>query len=254
MSYFLLRNEGCSKGYFTVFVIQIVLTAAIVASLPLWKKKSAEISGGSDDGTDSEKPLGLKRTVSIKGVKEVMTAFFCYCAIESTVGLWAVSYMVFEKGIDAEKAAKYGSLFYIGITVGRFLNGFVSDKAGDFAMIRGGIAVIVLGAASLFLPLSNVLAAASFTVIGLGCAPIYPCLIHSTPSSFGKEASQAVIGVQMASAYVGTTFVPLIFGFLADKISISILPTVVIVIAVPMAVLIQRLIGLCNNRQTAKHN
>lgn len=243
MSYFLMRGAGWTKGYFTIFILQAVLTAVLVVSLPLWKMKAGENSQTEKENT--QKPLGLKNTVSIKGVKEVMTTFLCYCAVESTTGLWAVSYIVFAKGMSAEKAAKWGSVFYLGITAGRFINGFITDKFGDRMMIRIGEGIMALGIVILMLPLNSVGAIVGLTIIGLGCAPVYPCLIHSTPKNFGSEVSQAVIGVQMASAYVGTTFVPPIFGLLAEKITISLFPITLIVILATMIVLSERLNRIC---------
>ncbi|MBE6837377.1 MAG: MFS transporter [Ruminococcus sp.] len=238
MSYYLMRGSSWTKGYMTVFMLQAVLTVMLIISLPLWKKKATEKLDTSEE--ISQKPLGLKKTVSIKGVKEVMITFFCYCAIEATTGLWAVSYIVFEKGISAEKAAKWGSIFYLGITAGRFINGFVSDRLGDRNMVRIGEVIITAGIVVLFMPVSGTGAIAGLVLIGLGCAPIYPCLIHATPTHFGKEASQAVIGVQMASAYVGTTFVPPIFGFVAEKISISLFPIALIIILCVMIILSEK--------------
>lgn len=239
MSYFLTNGLNWNKGYFSVFVLQMVLTAILVLSLPLWKQKSAETFG--NDEPDNSEPLGIKKTVSIKGVKEVMLTFLCYCAIEQTTGLWAVSYVVFEKGISAEEAAKFGSIFFLGITLGRFLSGFLTAKFSDKKMVQIGEAVIVCGIATILLPVGVTGTIVGFLLIGLGCAPIYPCLIHSTPERFGASTSQAVIGVQMASAYVGSTFMPPIFGFIGEHISLSLLPIYLIILLVLMIVVSERL-------------
>lgn len=239
MAYFLTNGQGWSKGYFSVFVLQIVLTMVIVFSLPLWKQKSAEKFGDSE--VNDSAPLGIKRLIRIKGVKEVMMTFLCYCAIEQTAGLWAVSYVVLEKGISAEQAAKLGSIFYLGITLGRFLSGFMTAKFSDAKMVKIGEVVIACGIFTIFLPVGICGTIAGFLLVGLGCAPIYPCLIHATPEHFGVEASQGVIGMQMASAYVGSTFMPPIFGFIAEHVSIGLFPIYVVILLVVMVIVSERL-------------
>lgn len=239
MAFFLTRGMGWNYGYFSIFALQIVLTIILFLSLPLWKKKAAE-SGNASQEADS-KPLGIKNTVKIRGVKEVMITFLCYCSLEQTAGLWAVSYIVLEKGLDAEVAAKWGALFYLGITAGRFFAGFISDKLGDKNMVRLGIGIITVGIVMIFLPFGMICTLIGLLTVGIGCAPIYPCLIHATPNNFGKDASQAVIGVQMASAYVGTTLMPTIFGWIAEGVGIGIFPIFLSVILVLMLVLSERL-------------
>ncbi len=242
MSYFLLGGRSWTNAYFTIFIIQVILCAVIFASLPLWKKKASDNSG-----EETTQVLGLRKTVALRGVKETMLGFLCYCALEATTGSWAVSYVVLEKGLDADKAASWGSLFYIGIMVGRFINGFLSEKFSDRALIRVGSGIIALGILVLLLPLGNAGAVSAFILIGLGCAPIYPCIVHSTPYHFGKEASSAVIGVEMASAYVGTTFMPPVFGLIAQYITPALLPAYLLIFLAGMVVAIERV-----NRITKK--
>lgn len=239
MSYFLTRGQSWNKGYFAVFVLQIILTIILVFSLPLWKQKSAEKF--NEDKSDDSEPLGIKRTVCIKGVKEMMLTFLCYCAIEQTTSLWAVSYVVLAKGISAGEAARMGSIFFLGITIGRFLSGFLTAKFSDSRMVQIGEGIIVCGIATILLPVGITGTIVGFFLVGLGCAPVYPCLIHSTPERFGAGVSQAVIGVQMASAYVGSTLMPPIFGFIADNISISLLPAYLVILLIVMIIVSQRL-------------
>ncbi len=241
MSYFLLGGQSWTRAYSVIFIIQVILCAVIFISLPLWKKSVSE------NGDEPKQVLGLRKTVAINGVKETMLAFFCYCAMEATAGAWAVSYVVFEKGIDADRAAGWGSLFYIGIMVGRFINGFLSEKYSDRALIRLGSGIIAAGIAVLFLPLGNAGVIAAFILIGLGCAPIYPCIVHSTPYNFGKECSSAIIGVEMASAYVGTTFMPPLFGLIAEHITTALLPLFLLIFLAGMVLAIE-----CVNRITKK--
>lgn len=229
-----LRWNG---GYRIIGLIQIVLTAALFMSLPIWKNCKGEAGSG---GRAAE-PLTLKRIFRIQGAKEVMLAFLCYCALEQTAGLWASSYLVMKQGLDTETAARLASLFYIGITVGRFFSGFLTYKMNDTNMIRLGQSVICIGVVVMLLPLGTVFSMAGLILIGLGCAPIYPCVIHSTPAHFGEENSQAIIGVQMASAYVGTCAAPPVFGLIANYISAGLLPVFLGAINVVMILMCERL-------------
>lgn len=233
----LTRGMGWNTGYLVISVIQIVLTAAIFLSLPLWIKRKDEPGA---DGVRA-KPLTMKQIFAIPGAKEVMLAFFCYCALEQTAGLWASSYLVLKDGLDPETAASLASLFYIGITVGRFISGFVTYKMNDTNMIRLGQGIVVLGIVIMLLPLGAGTTMAGLLLIGIGCAPIYPCVIHSTPAHFGEENSQALIGVQMASAYVGICCMPPLFGLIANHLSAGLLPVYLAVIHVVMIAMCERL-------------
>ncbi len=222
MSAALTRSGSWQTGYRTVGVIQVVLTALLFLSLPLWKAVKSK-----DDAENGDAPplLGLRGALRISGVPLILIAFCAYCGGETTAGLWASSYLVGARGIAPETAASFASLFYLGITFGRFLNGFVADRMGDRRMIRVGIAVMALGVVLMLLPLRNDLfSLAGLVIFGLGCAPVYPSIIHSTPANFGKENYQAIIGVQMASAYVGSTFMPPLFGLIAQHLSLKLFP------------------------------
>ncbi|NLP16169.1 MAG: MFS transporter [Clostridiales bacterium] len=238
MGYSLTRGYGWNNGYLLVSVIQIVLTAILFISLPLWKRKDDKKTGS----TKQSKALSLTDIIKIRGVKLVLITFFSYCALESTAGLWASSYLVEFRGFNAEMAARLASLFYLGITVGRFLSGFIADKLGDRALIRYGLIVIFMGIILIGLPISgSIIAPMGLVITGLGCAPIYPSVIHATPANFGEDKSQAVIGVQMASAYVGTTLMPPVFGFIADKINIGLYPLYLLLFAIIMIIMSERL-------------
>ena len=144
--------------------------------------------------------------------------------------------------MDTEMAARFASLYYLGITFGRFLSGFISDKLGDKTLIRYGLTTILLGVVLVGLPIpSSMTSLIGLVIIGLGCAPIYPSIIHATPSNFGKNNSQAIIGVQMASAYVGSTLMPPAFGFIADNINIGLYPFYLIIFAAIMIIMSERL-------------
>lgn len=238
---FVLTGGGVwNSGYKVIALLQVALTIVLVISLPLWKKREVVIDEKGDEVP--AQALSMKEIFSIKGAKDIMLAFFCYCALEQTAGLWASSYMVLHKGVPEAVAASYASMFYIGITVGRFVSGFLTMKFNDKQMIRLGMTVLALGVLVLFLPLSEYISLAGFVLIGIGCAPIYPCIIHSTPDIFGADKSQAIVGVQMASAYVGSLLMPTVFGIIANHITVSLLPMYLCVIFVVMLVMYERLV------------
>ena len=240
MGYALTGNRGWNMGYAYIAILQMVLTAIIFFSLPLWKNR---IHGEHSLDTSHEKALSIPEILSIPGAKAILVMFFCYCALEATAGLWASSYLVLYHGLDTETAASYASLFYIGITVGRGINGFIAMKLSDTQMIRLGQSVIALGIVLLFLPLGEVTALIGLITVGLGCAPIYPCVIHSTPQHFGADKSQALIGVQMACAYLGSLLMPAIFGLIANHISASLYSAYLLAILLLMICMHEKLVS-----------
>ena len=243
MGFCLTRGFGYSKGYLTVSVIQIVIASFLFTSFPLWRKNGQAMKDKAANG----RHITIKEAVGIKGVKLILVGFFSYIALESTAGLWASSYLVECRNVNAETAATFASMFFLGITIGRFISGFVSNRVGDRLMIRSGIIVCMFGVLMIALPFSSVLSLVGLVVAGLGCAPIYPAIIHSTPSNFGKENSQAIIGIQMASAYVGSTFMPPLFGLIADYVNIGFYPFYLAVFAVLMLLMTEKLNKVVNN-------
>ena len=224
---------GWRLGYRWIALLQIGLTVLLVLALPRWRlHKTAGLEGGDV----RPRALTLGQLLHIPGVKAVMAAFFCYCALEQTAGLWASSYLTLQKSVPPETAAGFASLFYIGVTAGRALCGFLTLALNDRQMVRLGQVTTALGIAALLLPLGTSAALAGLVLIGLGCAPIYPCLIHATPERFGAEDSQAVIGVQMASAYVGTCLMPPLFGLLVSHLTAGLFPAYLSAILIAMAV------------------
>ena len=218
-----------NSGYRYIALFQIALTAVLFCSLPLWHKRP----DATPDGT-VPKALTLPQVFALPGAKEVMLCFFCYCALEQTAGLWASSYLTVYKGISADTAASFAGLFFIGITVGRAICGFITVKLNDTQMIRMGQAII---AAAMLIPGPDIASLAGLILIGLGCAPIYPCVIHSTPAHFGADRSQAIIGVQMASAYVGTCAMPPLFGLIANHVNVALLPVYLLLILILMVIM-----------------
>ncbi|MDD6339568.1 MAG: MFS transporter [Butyrivibrio sp.] len=239
-----LSNYGSWKlGYRIVFIIQIIISAILFLSVKLWNCNKVS---SSEENIES---VGVTGAFKIPGVKPVLAGFLCYCAAESTTLLWASSYLVEVRGVAAEKAAAFGSMFCIGITAGRFISGFISEKLSDKNLIRAGITLMCLGIAGIAIPFNNdILSIGCFMIIGLGCAPVYPSIIHSTPGNFGKQNSQAIIGIQMASAYVGSTFMPPLFGLIAQHIDIRLLPIFLMFFSVLLAILTERVNIIMKNR------
>ncbi len=226
-------------GYRTIAVMQFVLSAVILFSLPLWK-------GGSAAGQQKEeaprRAIPLRELIRMSGAKEVILTFFCYCAVESTSGLWASSYLVLHHGVTEQLAAACASLFYIGITVGRAVNGFLTVRFTDTQLVRMSQGLMGAAMLALMLPLGQTAAMVGLVALGLGCAPVYPCIIHATPLRFGKAKSQAFIGVQMASAYLGTTLMPPLFGLMANHISVGLYPVFLMAMLALMALMHERLV------------
>lgn len=239
MGYALTGGHTWQTGYSYIAFLQIILTAILIFSLPLWNKQKF-VAAASDHV--SSKSLSLPEIVRIPGAREVLITFFCYCALEQTAGLWASSYLVTKNGLTTEAAASLSSLFFIGITIGRAISGFLTIKLDDSQMIRLGQIIILTGIITVLLPFETMASLTGLILIGLGCAPIYPCIIHSTPFHFGADKSQAIIGVQMASAYIGILVMPPLFGLIANHISISLYPFYLLLILGCMAAMHEALI------------
>ena len=217
MSY-ALTHYAWTDGYRMVSYLQLGIAAVLMFTIPLWKVNKPTALQQS-----STRVLGIKGALKIKGVPYLLLGFFSYCAAEATTMLWASSYLEGTRGVSKDEAAALGSLFFIGITAGRFLSGFISDRLGDNRMIRIGTGIALCGVLLIVLPF-KITSVIGFIIIGLGCAPVYPCIIHSTPKNFGAENSQGIIGIQMASAYVGSTFMPPLFGLIANNVSLTLMP------------------------------
>ena len=253
MGFVLQRGEPWNRGYLIVSIIQFTLAIILFCSLSLWKKNPEEFKENAantakqedsqqnnslQEATSEESPkqeslsseapkqraLSLKEVFAIPGAKESLASFYGYCALEQTVGLWAGSFMVLALGMEEKLAASYVALFYFGITFGRFLSGFFTMKWKDEQLVLGGSAIVFFGIFLLFTPWSKAMVLPALILIGLGCAPVYPSVIHSTPYNFGVEHSSALIGAQMAAAYVGTLIMPPLFGVLGRSFSMKLFP------------------------------
>ena len=215
-----LAGGSWQGGYRIISLIQFGLTAVLLLSLPLWKRPEKTPEGA--DYTPEHRTL--PQLLRMPGVPQVLLCFFCYCALESTAGMWAASYCTLVRGIDAGTAAGWASTFYLGITIGRGVCGFLTIKINDQNMIRLGQVLIALGVVLVLLPAGQGVLFTGLVTIGLGCAPIYPSIIHETPANFGREVSLAMTGIQMAFAYVGTCLMPPLFGLLAQYVTPALYP------------------------------
>lgn len=204
-------------GYRYTTIIQIIIALVLLASINKWEN-------GSVGAGHKRRPLSIKEVLKIKNVIPVVISFICYCAIEQTTGLWASSYLKINVGLSADRAATMATMFFVGITVGRAVSGFATIKLSDNNMIRVGELIIAIGIALMVFATNKHVAEVSILLIGLGCAPIYPSIIHLTPTRFGPDNSQAIIGAEMAFAYIGILAMPPLFGLIANAISISLLP------------------------------
>ncbi|MDD7740420.1 MAG: MFS transporter [Lachnospiraceae bacterium] len=241
---FAITNSSWNMGYRMISIFQIILTILLFLSLPLWQKNRES----SENGSEVPKNRGFFQLIRISGVKEVLTCFFCYCALETTAGMWAASYCTLYRGIDANRAASWASMFYIGITIGRFFCGFITMKLSDQNMIRLGQIVMGVGILLILLPLPDTLLFAGLILVGLGCAPIYPSIIHETPANFGADLSQGIIGMQMAFAYVGSCLMPPLFGVLGQSVTFGLYPVFMALILLLMVVMSERM-----HKATAEH-
>ena len=245
MSYALTYSVW-NTGYRIVGFLQLGIALLLLFTLPVWRVNK-------DTSAYQGKSIGLIKALKIKGVPFLLVGFFAYCAAEETTMNWASTYFSTVKNMPAEQAARLASLFYIGITVGRFLCGFITDKLGDKKMIELGTGVLLCGVVLLFIPTGYIIVSQiGFIIIGLGCAPIYPCIIHSTPSNFGEENSGAIIGIQMASAYVGSTFIPPLFGLLGGILGYKIMPIYILAFFVLMIVMVEMTFKITGKKKRSK--
>lgn len=234
MSGFISANSW-RGGYITISMLQFTLAVVLFITLPIWNRVSHSSSTVADESQipneDSELTIEATQSTNplkIKGVKFALASFLFYCGAEATMGLWGSSFLINVRGLSAATASQWVSLYYGGITVGRFFTGFLTMRISNKILIRTGQIVALVGAICILLPFSAIFSLLGFVLVGLGCAPIYPCMIHETPNRFGKKQAQKIIGYQMGFAYMGTTFLPPLLGFVASRSSIMVLPVFVI--------------------------
>lgn len=244
MGYALTMGLGWNMGYRMISILQIALTVLLAAALPLWRKDGSKSSSEERDG--SGEALSIYQIAEIPGAKAAMAAFFCYCALEQTAGLWGSSYLTLHGGFSPKEAARFAGLFFIGITAGRAVSGVLTIWFDDAKMIRLGLLSGALGILALFFP-GGKLALGGLVLLGLGCAPVYPCLMHAAPEYFGADKSQAIIGVQMASAYVGICLMPPLFGVIAEHLGIGLFPVWLMILLAAMGLVHEGLLKKCRS-------
>lgn len=242
----LLGSSGWHGGYRIIGLMQIVLSLILFLSLPLWKKRRLAPSeaGAEEDGSSnvvSPPDSRLRSLLASRGVLPYLLSFFAYCGLETTAGLWAGSFLVESRGMSPEKAAGWAAFFFIGITLGRALNGFLAMRFGDLTMSRAGMLLMAAAILLLFMPVTAV-AGAGLILLGLGAAPIFPNLIHSTPAFFGEDLSQAIIGLGMAGAYVGTLSMPALFGMISKETGLGLFPIFEVLMLLFMFLMYEKLL------------
>ncbi|GKS12724.1 MFS transporter [Paenibacillus chitinolyticus] len=260
MAQYISGPDSWRDGYLTVAGIQFALVVLLFVTLPLWNRvarnnhtasgeEKEELHGAGDRGSESSvKPL------QVRGVKLALVSFLFYSGAEATIGLWGSSFLVNMKEVPAAVGAQWVSLYYAGITVGRMVTGFITFKVSNRTLIRGGQITALVGAAMLILPLPPVFSLAGFMITGLGLAPIYPCMLHETPVRFGRKHSQSIMGYQMAVAYVGSTFMPPLLGFLASLFGIGVFPFYIVLSAAAMLLFSEKLNAFLTARKNALKN
>ncbi|MCR2822801.1 MFS transporter [Lederbergia panacisoli] len=236
---FISEQNAWRSGYFTIAGIQFALVIILFFSLPLWNKvgnrsNNAENEELLNKNANVDESVKNTKPLKIRGVKLALVAFLFYCGVESTMGLWGSSFLVNVKELPIEVAARWISLYYGGITVGRLITGFITMKVSNKILIRAGQIIALIGALCLFLPLPSGFSLVGFILVGLGLAPIFPSMLHETPTRFGKEHSQTIMGYQMAVAYTGATFLPPLFGFIASHTTIKLFPLFIVIFAAVM--------------------
>lgn len=245
MAQFMVGQSSWRDGYLTVSGIQFALVVILFMTLPLWarvaRSSAAASNGEQEDEQTAEETVKPVKPLTIKGVKLALVSFLFYCGVEATIGLWGSSFLVNVKGLSAAAASQWVALYYAGITIGRFLTGFITFKVSNRILIRGGQMTALAGALLLILPLPSGFSLAGFMIAGLGLAPIYPCMLHETPVRFGKKHSQTIMGYQMAVAYTGSTLMPPLLGFLASLSTIGIFPLYIVVSAAAMLLFSEKL-------------
>ena len=218
MGAFIESGGAWTQGYRAIAIFQIILAGVLLISLPLWKRES-------NVRMENRSPLTFGNLMKMPGVKASLIAFFTYCALETTIGLWTSTYLTETKGTELVMATKCGMLFYIGISSGRFISGMISERLGDRKLINIGIALTIMSLGAMLIPETEGIMLYSLIILaGIGCGPVYPSMLHQSPEICGTDASQMLIGFQLAMASAGSITIPSLFGIIVNSISISVMP------------------------------
>ena len=231
-----LSKARWNEGYRWTAYIQIFILLICIISLPLWRKNESDFS------EEKEEVAGIREALKRPGVILTLIAFFAYCSGEATCFLWTSSYFAgVKEGISDRLIASFGSLIFGGLMLGRLISGFISNRLGDRLLIRIGIVVELFGILLVMIPVSSYIPSAiGFVVIGTGMGPVYPAIQHMAPKNFGEKYSAAVIGLQMASAYIGSTFMPMVFGNIQEKVGIGIMPFYLLIFTILNIAMLER--------------
>lgn len=243
LSQFISRGYSWRNGYLVIAVFQFVLVLVLLLTLPLWKKVAGE-KPLKQEVSQEEAPSETRKKTNVfklAGVKWALLTFVFYTGIEQTVNLWGSTFLVDSKGIDPATAAKWLSYYFLGITIGRVMSGFISFKLNNKQMLRLGQTIVLVGALILLLPLANPFMLVGLILIGLGCAPVYPSMLHETPVRFGEEFSQHVMGLQLAAGNTGALLLPPLFGLVASHVSVNLLPMFLVAYAIILLFSTERL-------------
>ena len=239
LSLVIAGNFGWRGGYRIAFAIQLIITLLLFLSLPLWRKAHG---GENESEENTHKDLSFGSVLKIPGVKMMCSLFIASCAIECTCGGWGSTFLVEYKHLPAEKAAQIIMIYYIGMTLGRFLSGVLAAKLHSWKIIKLGQIVLGLALLLLILPGGVYLCALGMFLIGLGNGPLFPNFNYLTPENFGSDISQSIIGIQMASAYIGIMIAPTVCGLLGQVFGMVIFPFYLIVfyaIMIPVTIRIK---------------
>lgn len=234
-----LSAGGWRGGYRLIGSMQLGFSLLLVCSLPLWKRfAKADAASSVPIETSYRKALRLPMAAP------VLVSLFCYCAAEIAAGLWAASFFVSCVGLSAAQGARAASLFYLGMLGGRLVSGFIALRVSARRLISIGQLTALCGAALMLVRVSPYCAMAGLLLAGLGCAPIYPSMLHETPKRFGASFSQTMIGLSMATAYTGSAVMPPLLGLAASRVTLWVLPAFIIA-----SFLVQALLSQTINRQ-----
>lgn len=234
IAFTLARNFGWRMGYGIIAILQVFMIICLLASLRLWDKVESESNIHVTD--NKHVAVTIKALFGLKGAKPTLISFFCYGTIETLTGFWGATYLVINYALKPEVAVQWVGFYYFGITIGRFLSGFLALNMSSRMLIRIGQVIIAVGIFILLIPNIYYLPLIGMILIGLGCAPIFPAMLHETPVRFGKEMSQGIMGIQMATAYIGTTLMPPLFGAVAAQLGFSQLPIWLLPLCVAMII------------------
>jgi len=233
LSQIISGDAGWRGGYRIAFFIQLFITLVTFLSIPVWGKIH-----GKPEAKEERKPkvLSFKELLALPGIKAVWCIFLCSCTIEFICGAWGSTFLVEYKGLPIDKAAGMVVFYYLGMTLGRFFSGILATRLSCWQIIKIGECVIAAAVLVLLLPLPTIFAAVGLFLVGLGNGPLYPNFSYLTPSNFGEENAEAVMGTEQVCAYIGCTGVPAVFGILAQVFGLWLFPVFLLVFFVPLVI------------------